>query len=163
MNSESNPFPHDPDRNEIWEILIRRDLEAFLDADWSQTDPDFYHEEFWAIDANFTAHSDHWRLRFPDLQSYRDFWLSSAQEFQKEELDGISKHEFIFQTDILRDIDIQGDRALARKRFHGRAQKKDGKELFLNWQTLYFLKRIDGHWKISGFLGYLPNPMPGKY
>ena len=50
---------------------------------------------------------------------------------------------------------------LARKKFHGNAQKKDGQELRVNWQTLYFLKKIDGHWKISGFLGYLPNPMPG--
>ena len=161
MSLESNPFPHDPDRSEIWEILIRRDLDAFLDADWAQTDPDFYHEEFWAIDAQGTANSDHWRLSFPDLKAYRDYWLSAAKDYQKEELVGVSKREFTFQTDILRDIEIQGNRAVARKKFHGSAQKKDGQELRVNWQTLYFLKKIEGHWKISGFLGYLPNPMPG--
>ena len=162
MDGEFNPFPHDPDRSEIWEILIRRDLEAFLDADWAQTDPDFHHQEFWAIDANFTANSDHWRLRFPDLATYRDFWLSAARDFQKDELVGISKRDFAFQTDILRDIEINENRAVARKKFHGKATKKNREELRVNWQTIYFLKKVNGHWKISGFLGYLPNPMPGS-
>jgi hypothetical protein len=29
----------------------------------------------------------------------------------------------------------------------------------INWQTLYFCVRIDGRWKITGFVGYMPYPM----
>jgi len=29
----------------------------------------------------------------------------------------------------------------------------------LKWQTLYYCRLHEGRWKISGFTGYLPNPM----
>lgn len=39
-----NPFAGDPDCHEIWEILMRRDFEAFVAADWSRAEPDFLAE-----------------------------------------------------------------------------------------------------------------------
>jgi len=27
------------------------------------------------------------------------------------------------------------------------------------WQTLYYCREHEARWKISGFIGYLPNPM----
>jgi len=27
------------------------------------------------------------------------------------------------------------------------------------WQTLYYRRKHEGRWKISGFTGHLPNPM----
>ncbi len=29
----------------------------------------------------------------------------------------------------------------------------------MQWQTLYYCRFHEGRWKISGFTGYLPNPM----
>lgn len=45
-----NPFLHDPVRREIWDVLMRRDFEAFLAADWSMTGPDFLEKEFLGLD-----------------------------------------------------------------------------------------------------------------
>jgi hypothetical protein len=29
----------------------------------------------------------------------------------------------------------------------------------LNWQTLYFCRKVEGLWKLTGFVGYMPFPM----
>lgn len=50
---------------------------------------------------------------------------------------------------------------MARKKFDGTIRKADGGVETLNWQTLYFCRREDGVWRISGFVGYLPHPMGG--
>lgn len=158
MNS-TNPFPNDPDRQEIWEILMRRDFEAFIAADWSLTEPDFVEAEFQGIDGGKIGNPDHWRLKYADLASYRDEWLRQAAEFKDVEFQGISKIDFLFQTCVLRDIDINGDRAVAHKKFDGKTETTQGDAVRLLWQTLYFMKKVDGHWKISGFVGYIPYPL----
>ena len=56
-------------------------------------------------------------------------------------------------------IEIVGDRALAHKKFDGAATTVDGQEVVLRFQSMFHLARIDGRWKIAGFVGYLPNPM----
>ena len=59
----------------------------------------------------------------------------------------------------LRDIEIAGDLALIHKKFDGSVAKNDGGSIVLNWQTLYYCRRVNGRWKITGFTGYLPHPM----
>ena len=86
--------------------------------------------------------------------------VASAAEFKNQELLGISKLDFLFQACVLRDIEIQGTRAVAHKKFDGSAQTTEGVPIRLLWQTLYFLKKVAGAWKITGFVGYLPNSMP---
>ncbi|MFZ4681563.1 MAG: hypothetical protein ACOYMS_03590, partial [Terrimicrobiaceae bacterium] len=159
--SSINPFPNDPDRHEIWEILMRRDFEAFIAADWSRTAGDFLEEEFFGLDGDKVSNPDQWRLRFPDLVSYRDEWLAQAAEFAATELKGCSKLDFFFQSVVLREIEITGSRAVAHKKFDGAAESIAGEPVRILWQTLYFLKKRDGRWRITGFVGYLPNPMPG--
>lgn len=154
-----NPFPQDPDRKEIWDILVRRDIEAFLNQEWSLCSNDFYAEDFWGLDGCHSQHPDHWRIGFPDLDSYREVWVSQSREFQKIDLLGLTKEEFLYQITVLRDIEIQGSRAVAHKRFHGEGQKVGGGKIEVSWQTLYFFKKMDGHWKVTGVIGYLPNPM----
>lgn len=156
---EINPFPNDLDRRQIWDILVRRDLEAFLDVDWSQIEPDFCIDEFWSIDGSFVGHPDHWRLGFPNLECYRESWLSQAKEFEQVQFVEPTKRDFLFHSVVLRDIEIQENRAIAHKKFHGEKPKVGEGNVVFNWQTLYFLKKVDGKWKVSGFLGYLPNPM----
>ncbi len=63
-----NPFSlNDPDRSAIWEMLVTRDIKAFMAADWSMVEDDFVEENFMGIDAGSQGHPDAWRLNFPDL------------------------------------------------------------------------------------------------
>jgi enamine deaminase RidA (YjgF/YER057c/UK114 family) len=62
----------------------------------------------------------------------------------------------------LRDIEIMGDFALARKKFDGAIKLDDGETVTLRWQTQYFCRRVEGRWRVAGFLGYLPNPMGSR-
>src|SRR5262245_38823745 len=105
MSHDRNPFPDDGDRGAIWDILMRRDFEAFVAGDWSLCAADFDEEAFWAIDAGFSPHADHWRLAFPRLAAYRDVWLQQAREFQPVELVGIGKLDFLYRSVVLRDIE----------------------------------------------------------
>ena len=157
-----NPFTGDPDRHEIWEILMRRDFEAFVAADWKMTEPDFLAEEFQGIDGGKQSDPDRWHLRFADLATYRDEWLVQAADFRKLELQGTSKLDFLFAAASLRDIEITGTRAMAHKKFQGRATSTLGESLVLAWQTLYLLRKANARWKITGFVGYMPNPTPLK-
>lgn len=153
-----NPFAGDPDRHEIWEILMRRDFEAFVAADWSRAEPDFLAEEFQGLDGGRQPDPDRWHLRFADLATYRAEWLAQAADFQKLELQGTTKLDFLFAATSLRDIEITGARAVAHKKFQGRATSTLGVPLVLAWQTLYLLRKVGTRWKITGFVGYLPNP-----
>ena len=78
----ANPFS-DPDRRAIWEMLVPRDIDAFLAADWSMVADDFVKIGFFALDAQKKQNPDDWRLGFPDLAHYRDEWVRQAQDFAK--------------------------------------------------------------------------------
>lgn len=156
---DHNPFPStDPDRFEIWELLVNRDIGAFLKSDWSKIVNDFIAESF--VGYSGSSNPDHWKIAFPSLDRYRDEWLRQASEFQKVKLAGEDAEQFLFKVSVLRDIEISGTVAMAHKKIDGRAVTVERREIILNWQTIYWLRRVGGHWRISGFLGYLPNPMP---
>ena len=59
------------------------------------------------------------------------------------------------------EIEINGDIAIAHKKFDGEIKLSDGGKDVLNWQTLYFCRKVEGVWKLTGFAGYLPYPMGG--
>lgn len=155
-----NPFTNDPDRRDIWEILMRRDFEGFVRQDWEHVAGDFDPSQFFVIDAGKVADSDHWSLTYPDLATYRDAWLRQAADFAKVELRGEDKLAFLYRAIRLRDIEIAGDRALARKKFLGSATTTGGADVSLRWQSLYQMQKQGGHWKITGCIGYMPHPMP---
>ncbi|MCK5705570.1 MAG: hypothetical protein KAI29_30685, partial [Cyclobacteriaceae bacterium] len=154
-----NPFnPNDPDRYQIWEMLVHRDIEAFVINDWDQVADDFIEEGFTGVDARFSSNPDSWNLVFPHLKSYQQFWLEQAANFTGTdwEDDPLIK---LNEATTLRDIDISGDSALVHKKFDGTIKKMNGQTDVLNWQTLYRCRKVDGQWKITGFTGFLPNPM----
>lgn len=159
--TDQSPFPpSDTDRNHIWEMLVPRDIAAFVAADWSKVEADFKADGFYAIDACKSDNPDDWKMMFPDLGSYRDEWLRQAIEAQKitfaEDL-----YAGVFRSTKLEKIDITGNRALVRKHFNGRIKKADGTEDRLLWKTHYYCeKQDDGKWLITGFTGYLPNHDP---
>ncbi len=157
---DRNPFPpSDPERRALWEMLVNRDFVSFLDADWSRMAPDFLAEGFFGIDAKRSSDPHQWTITFPTVESYRDEWLRQAAEFKKIELAGTSKLDFLFSCSRLERIEINGDRALAHKKFDGAVKTLSGEDLVLRFQSIFQLVRREGRWKIAGFVGYLPNPM----
>ncbi|MBY5886285.1 hypothetical protein HA464_31630 (plasmid) [Rhizobium leguminosarum bv. trifolii] len=153
-----NPFPSDSARHAIWEMLVSRDIDAFLAADWSMVEHDFVEEGFIGIDGRKEVSPDKWRLAFPTLSAYRQEWLRQAEDFAKQSF-AEDARTAIFTTTTLDDIEIEGDMALVRKKFDGGISKPDGTRDVMQWQTLYYCRLHEGRWKISGFTGYLPNPM----
>lgn len=154
-----NPFPpEDTARRAIWEMLVPRDIDAFLAADWTSVEGDFIAEGFLGLDAGKATDPDGWRLAFPTLAAYRDEWLRQAGDFR-----GVSFSEdpraAIFNATRLEEIEFNGETALVRKKFDGSIAKSDGSKDVLKWQTLYYCRLHEGRWKICGFAGYLPNPM----
>jgi enamine deaminase RidA (YjgF/YER057c/UK114 family) len=154
-----NPFNHnDPDRHYIWDMLVKRDIEAFLENDWEAVANDFIEEGFMGIDARSLDNPDSWRLSFPNLQTYKQLWLEQSASFAKTNWEDDARVK-LYEATTLRDIDICEDSALVHKKFDGAIRKKNGQVERLNWQTLYRCKKVNGQWKISGFTGFLPHPM----
>ncbi|MCZ7465120.1 hypothetical protein [Rhizobium rhizogenes] len=155
-----NPFAEtDTARHSIWEMLVTRDIDAFLAADWSQVADDFVEDGFLGINANRETNPDNWRLSFPSLAAYRDEWLKQAKDFQTQQF-AEDPRGAIFTTTTLEEIEVEGETALVRKKFDGGLRKADGSFDVMKWQTLYYCRLHEGRWKISGFTGYMPNPMP---
>lgn len=151
-----NPFAGDKDREQIWDMLVRRDIEAFVTQKWSLVADDFDEVRFLGIHAHGEANPDKWDAAFPTLASYRDEWLrqaaaSAATDYAESLADGVHR------ATRLNVIDINGDVAVARKKFDGTIAKADGTQDILNWQTLYFCRLDGGRWRITGFVGYMVN------
>ncbi len=154
-----NPFAEtDAARHAIWEMLVPRDIDAFLAADWMMVEGDFISEGFIGVSGHKTPDPDSWTLAFPSLAAYRDEWLKQAREFAAGAY-GEDPREAIFRTTTLEEIEIVGETALVRKKFDGGIRLADGKVDPMHWQTLYYCRLHEGRWKICGFTGYLPNPM----
>lgn len=156
-----NPFPAgDADRHAIWEMLVRRDIDAFISADWSMVAGDFISANFTGISGHFQPDPQGFTLAFPTLSAYRAEWLRQATEFAIQRAAGAfagDPRDGIFAATRLEEIEIDGDAALVRKKFDGRLAKADGSHDRMNWQTLYVCRREAGRWKIAGFVGYLPH------
>ncbi|SDN54369.1 hypothetical protein [Aureimonas jatrophae] len=156
----ANPFSSaDADRHAIWQMLVERDIDAFLAGDWAAVSGDFVDAEFSAIDARRLPDPADWRLAFPTLDAYRREWLRQAQGFSRLRF-AEDPRDAIFRTTRLEAVQIDGDRALARKCFDGGIRLADGSFDAMNWQTLYQCRRTGDGWRITGFVGYLPYPMP---
>jgi hypothetical protein len=154
-----NPFPtSDAVRHAIWDMLVPRDIDAFLAGDWSMVAGDFVEDGFIGINANKNPNPDAWRLNFSSLPAYRDEWLRQARDFATHAY-AEDPRTAIFTTTTLADIEIDGDTALVRKKFDGSILLANGTRDIMKWQTLYYCRQQAGQWKISGFTGYLPNPM----
>ena len=154
----ANPFPNDPDRHALWEMLVTRDVAAFVAQDWEQIAGDFIESGFWGLDARFRANPDAWQLSFPTLASYREVWLGQAQATAGRTAPA-KLSEALTDATTLRDIELRGESAVVHKKFDGKLEFDDGSSETLRWQTLYHCRKIAGTWKIAGFVGYLPNPL----
>lgn len=161
---DRNPFAGaDPDRAAIWDMLVYRDIDAYLAVDWEAVADDFLSDEFFGIDAGKSRNADRWRPAFSSLDAYRDVWLEQARE-TRENADPDRVRAALFALTTLTQIDIDGGFALAHKKFDGSVPRRDGSAERLQWQTHYYCKQVPDKqaalaWKIRGFTGYLPNPL----
>lgn len=159
MTDHANPFPEaDADRHAIWEMLVARDVEAFVRQDWAMIEGDFEPDSFYGIDARGRDNPDAWRAGFASLGAYRDSWLAQAQRAAAHP-DADEVRAALHDATTLRDIEIAGDVALAHKKFDGWLPLPGGGRERLQWQTLYVCRRGSGAWRIASFVGYLPSPM----
>ena len=151
-----NPFSHDnEDKREIWNILVERDISAFVSRDWNLIKDDFLADEFSGINANRNANPDNWALAYPTLDSYKKEWLKQAKEYNETDwAEDIT--EALHRVTIMKDIDVNGNRALVHKKFIGSIEKTNGEALATNWETIYRCSKVNDKWKIAGFTGYLP-------
>ncbi len=162
MSYDINPFPkEDKNRYEIWEKVVRVDIDAFLAQDWSMCANDFVEENFMGIDARKSANPDSWALTYDSLETYKDDWLKQAADFASNEYKD-DKRKALFDATTLRDIEIKGNSAVLHKKFDGSITRVDGVVEPILWQTIYKMKKINDSWKIIGFVGYMPNPMGGN-
>lgn len=151
-----NPFSaSDADRAEIWDMLVARDIEAFVRTDWAMVADDFIEAGFYGLDGAGASNPDAWRIKFPNLDAYKEEWLRQARETQ-ETADPETVQSNIHGATRLLDIEINDGFAVARKKFDGHVRRKDGGADRLFWQTLYFCRKVEDRWKIASFVGYLP-------
>ncbi len=152
---KKNPFFQDDEREYLWEMLVHRDIEAFVAQDWNMVANDFASEVFLGIDAGKQSNVDKWELKYPDLKSYKEEWLKQAKEFSQIDLVE-DKEDAFHRVTVLQDIEIKGDVSFLHKKFFGSMKRRDGGEIHTDWQTLYVCRKIEGVWKIIGFTGYMP-------
>lgn len=150
----NNPFPNDPDRAFIWDMLMPRDFEAFAANDWNLVAGDFDETRFLGIHAHNSANHDEWDAAFPTLAAYRDEWLRQAEESSKVEF-AEPLVPALLRAVSMNQIDINGDVAVAHKKFDGEVKLANGGVDKLNWQTLYFCRKGSDRWRITGFIGYM--------
>ena len=156
MPLSMNPFSNDNDRAEIWNMLVARDIAAFVAADWAMVAGDFIEAGFLGTHAHKSANPDERTLAFPNLDDYRTEWLKQAAETQKIEF-AEPLEAGIHRATNLTQIEISGSAAIAHKKFDGTIKLTNGGVDTLNWQTLYFCRKVDDAWKIAGFIGYMPH------
>ena len=154
MTNYKNPFPKDTDRSQIWEMLVERDIRAFIQVDWRAIENDFLEEEFIGVDAEKKENPDFWNLKYPTLESYKKEWIRQAIHFRNSEYKE-DPEQALYDATQMRDMDISGSVALVHKKFDGSIKTSSGSET-LNWQTLYRCRKVKGVWKIVGFTGYMP-------
>ncbi|WP_245275602.1 hypothetical protein [Mesorhizobium sp. LNHC229A00] len=80
MSHDSNPFPSsDQDKHAIWEMLVREDVDGFVNEDWSVFGKSFRRGGFCGLDAKGSFGPADWQIGFPTVEAYRDAWLDDAR------------------------------------------------------------------------------------
>ena len=154
----TNPYSRekDPDRWELWELIVRRDSEAFVRKDWAMINADYDRENFIRAKAYGSGNPHDWRIVSPDLETERNDWLKDAEAFLKLPLKDISQRELIFKMSRLEHIDIKGDWAFCIKQFAANELLQDGGRYIVACESLKIARRIGGKWKLAGAIAYLP-------
>src|SRR5262249_46027097 len=140
----------------IWQRLVAVGCGGFLICDLLLFEEDFDAGSFLGGRCFLFADPGDWEIWFSDLASYRGSWLGTVLLFLAEQFADVFSLQALLIRTHLDEIEIAGDRALARKKFYGDVRLADGSYLADQRQTLFRLHRRNGQWKIVGFFGQLP-------
>jgi enamine deaminase RidA (YjgF/YER057c/UK114 family) len=153
----ANPYgATDPDRRALWEMLVTRDIEAFVGSDFPRVAGDFDPVRFSSIDARGSADPDLWSLALTEIDDYKAEWLRQAEQFRRDFDDPAAA---LYAATAIDHIEINGAQALVHKRFDYLARARSGALVPLRWRTVYQCRRSDAdpaRWQITGFVGFLP-------
>ena len=146
MSHAENPFGNDADRRAIWDMLVERDIAAFVAADWSMVADDFDEQRFLGIHAHNAENPDEWDAAFPTLAEYRTEWLRQAAEtaaikFAEPLAAGIHR-----ATNLSR-IDITGERRAGAQEV--RRQDRQGRRQLRRAQLADTLLLPQGRWPLE--------------
>jgi enamine deaminase RidA (YjgF/YER057c/UK114 family) len=153
----ANPYgADDPDRRALWEMLVTRDIEAFVACDFDRVAGDFDPVRFSSIDARGSSDPDLWSLALTEINDYKVEWLRQAELFRRDFDDPAG---VLHAATTIDQIEINGAQALAHKRFDYLARTRTGALVPLRWRTVYQCRRSEvdpERWRITGFVGFLP-------
>jgi hypothetical protein len=153
----ANPFgADDPDRRALWDMLVARDIEAFVAGDFERVAGDFDPDRFATVTAAGRPDPDSWTLALTEIEDYRAEWLRQSEQFRRDFDDPAA---VLHAATTLDQIEIKGQHALAHKRFDYVARTRSGTPVPLRWRTLYQCRRPENdpaRWRITGFIGFLP-------
>jgi AraC-like DNA-binding protein len=150
----ANPFLPGTDHHEFWEMLVHRDVEAFMARDWQALKRDFIEEGFIGVDGRRLTSIDSWRLTFPNLEAYGREWRKQAANYARRFRRGL--REALYAAMKISSVEITGEVALVHRKFDGKLTAAGRQRVNLQWQTLYLCRKRAGRWKIASFVGYLP-------
>jgi len=153
-----NPYSaaSDADRHAFWEMLVARDSQSLAEANWSLCDEDFAHDRFEGVSAHGSLDPMKWTLRYPTIGSYRDDWLDMARQFLALPFKNVAHYDLLMRMQKFAKTEIAADRAIVWKQFRADEPLIDGESYRIAAQSVYRLHRLQGRWKIVGFVGYLP-------
>ncbi len=115
-----NPFPSsDTARHSIWEMLVPRDIDAFLAADWSMVEHDFVEDGFIGIDGRKEGQPRQVAPGISDTVGLSRRMAAPGERLRHADRFAEDTRTAIFTTTTLEDIEIEGDMALVRKKFDG--------------------------------------------
>jgi hypothetical protein len=157
-SATANPFDSrtHADQHALWQILIARDVKAFVAANWSICENDFAHDRFEGIHAHASLDPTSWTLQYPTVDAYRNDWLEMAHTYRNVPLADIGHTDLLFKMQRFAKVEIASDRAIVCKQFRANERLTNGERYNVYAQSIYRLHRIDARWRIVGFIGYLP-------
>ncbi len=141
------------DRIAISDMLLWRDVSAFVRGDWEAVESDFDPAVFVGY-AGRDGDGLPWQIAYPTLEHYRDDWLEQSRSMRAGGYPDLERQ--LLQVQRLASIEVNGQHALVHKVFDGELHGPSS-TLSLNWHTYYFLRRGEAPlaWLITGFAGYL--------
>jgi hypothetical protein len=156
-----NPYTPGTEQHAVFEMAVVRDVEAFVAGDWARVAADFIEEGFFGLDGRGTGDPSGWRLTYPTLAAYRERWLAQSAAFRSRRYrtDPVAAMLALLKVPML---ELEGDSGLLLKRFDGTLDPEDGEPVTLRRESLFVLRRVDGVFRVAGFVGYLPLSTPAK-
>jgi hypothetical protein len=155
MLKNLNPFtPDNEDQFEIWDLLIRRDFEAFLRQDWEAIASDYLADGFYGLDFKKSPIESDWKLGYANLETYRKEWIRESERFKQISF-MVNPRNILYECCRLEHWQIMDSKCSVHKVFNGSIPVHKADPILLRWRSIFLLQRNNYKWKVTGFVGYM--------